>query len=841
MDQDKDAAVTPHQLCECCQKVAAAYEPDPSWNRDKFLKGLGKQEAQRLCNTYKETRGLEPLDKTPDIVLYWRSKQPIEHHADWVHLEESAENGCHLCALFIGIKRRAANEKFSGSSTEQRQLYIAPLRRFRQFPRGTCMSIGLFAVEPGLVGSEYRASTKPVAAAVLDLHYRPRCFNLDTIGDHPSVFEVEDDTNSPQSRFRWARTTEAAAGREFMDSLLSECIRNHESCREGMNSKVPKRLLDLGVYEHDVRLVSGLEAVLITDEPYATLSYRRGTSSTVALTHETHIDFLTRIYLDSLPQTIQDAIQFCRGVLVRYLWVDALCIIQGDEEDFSEEIARMGTIYANSVFTIAAAASVDSSGGLHGPRFPLYQEDCLMWQDEESLLYCAGPVRDQSLHQHQISALDGRAWVYQERMMTRRTIHFNANEMVWECRELQACQGCMSHAVRRPTRHASLLDALNPKELFSKLEQALLCETVLPFRQVSDTEPEYLNNINIDIRLQMFWNQIIKDFSQKSLTFDNDRLSALAGLASVPQRHLEYNASFGLWHLNFTNQLLWIATETSRRYNSLVEDSPSWSWIRIDGGVEPLLNQTTAPPELLPQRTINCATISILPAPTPFGPVTSSYKSIPDARSFEIRSKLFHCRPVPRKPLRPGVFSWSLVPGPNVSEESSMARFAAAAWDIHQRSSSALEGFDSASVAFRQLGLETQSTDHYLAQLKRITYYPDTEPAGPGQTALTCLFVKRVLYVDEFAGTGTGTGRLVLADYGLVLERLDERPGSCYRRVGAFKEELLCKTVGCAELHRRDHESRYVHGIAEGDHLRTMGNCLMMFSDETPESTIWVF
>ncbi len=54
---------------------------------------------------------------------------------------------------------------------------------------------------------------------------------------------------------------------------------------------------------------------------------------------------------------IQDAVTVCRTFRVRYLWVDALCIIQGDVQDWEQESSIMGDVFQNAYFTIDVASS----------------------------------------------------------------------------------------------------------------------------------------------------------------------------------------------------------------------------------------------------------------------------------------------------------------------------------------------------------------------------------------------------------------------------------------------------------------------------------------------------
>jgi hypothetical protein len=48
---------------------------------------------------------------------------------------------------------------------------------------------------------------------------------------------------------------------------------------------------------------------------------------------------------------------------VQYLWIDSLGIIQESGEDFTWEIARMGSVCAGALVTIAAGDSTDCNSG----------------------------------------------------------------------------------------------------------------------------------------------------------------------------------------------------------------------------------------------------------------------------------------------------------------------------------------------------------------------------------------------------------------------------------------------------------------------------------------------
>lgn len=83
-----------------------------------------------------------------------------------------------------------------------------------------------------------------------------------------------------------------------------------------------------------------------------------------------------RIPLERLPRTIQDAVMITRSLGITYLWVDVLCIIQDNKDDWAKESARMADVYRNSVVTIAASSATDAQGSCFLGRHRLANLPC---------------------------------------------------------------------------------------------------------------------------------------------------------------------------------------------------------------------------------------------------------------------------------------------------------------------------------------------------------------------------------------------------------------------------------------------------------------------------------
>ncbi|KAK0704421.1 heterokaryon incompatibility protein-domain-containing protein, partial [Lasiosphaeris hirsuta] len=119
-------------------------------------------------------------------------------------------------------------------------------------------------------------------------------------------------------------------------------------------------------------------------------------------TKETYQRNTAEIPWSSLPQTFKDAIIVTKLLGKEFLWIDSICIVQGDEHDWMAEASKMCTVYENSFLTLMATKAGDAHGGLL-PK------------------------------DHNVFPLLRRAWVFQERCLSLRVAHFTAEGVVYEC------------------------------------------------------------------------------------------------------------------------------------------------------------------------------------------------------------------------------------------------------------------------------------------------------------------------------------------------------------------------------------------------------------------------
>lgn len=137
------------------------------------------------------------------------------------------------------------------------------------------------------------------------------------------------------------------------------------------------------------------------------------------------------LVLSGLPRTVQDAVDLVKSIGERYLWIDALCLIQDDMQDVNLGIELMNSIYSGSYFTLVAATGADSNAGLPG----FQGTRASGFQIVKELV--PGGMRMAVVHSidwHlEKSTYSSRGWTMQELVLPRRTVIFINNQVYFRC------------------------------------------------------------------------------------------------------------------------------------------------------------------------------------------------------------------------------------------------------------------------------------------------------------------------------------------------------------------------------------------------------------------------
>ncbi|KAL9035464.1 MAG: hypothetical protein Q9214_006570, partial [Letrouitia sp. 1 TL-2023] len=224
---------------------------------------------------------------------------------------------------------------------------------------------------------------------------------------------------------------------------MDTCEREHEKCRSEKVPRLPKRVIDVGSAEGEDSLPRLLETNRAPAQ-YVALSHcwgswqGRSRYKHARLLEANYRDFLDAIRLQDVPPTFKDAIIAVRSLRLRYLWIDALCIIQDSKSDWAEQSGQMYDIYESSYLTIVATKAQSSGDGfLSRPHKPVvtvpYNDENDPTVEGQFYLSRFGEPRS-SWNSVDAVSWNTRGWTFQERLLSKRLLHFSANGLYWECR-----------------------------------------------------------------------------------------------------------------------------------------------------------------------------------------------------------------------------------------------------------------------------------------------------------------------------------------------------------------------------------------------------------------------
>lgn len=123
------------------------------------------------------------------------------------------------------------------------------------------------------------------------------------------------------------------------------------------DKSMPTRVLDLDAFGGGSDAAKGTDIRLAETGrqygSYVTLSYCCGGYTACRTLKANYQQRVDRIVYNQLPPMFAQAIRVTRALGVRYLWIDALCIVQNDSDDWRREAASMSDIYWNTTCRLA--------------------------------------------------------------------------------------------------------------------------------------------------------------------------------------------------------------------------------------------------------------------------------------------------------------------------------------------------------------------------------------------------------------------------------------------------------------------------------------------------------
>lgn len=440
------------------------------------------------------------------------------HHHKIRNLEKSALQGCRLCC-FLRDRLAASNKSRDASLRDFYHLQPGDLTDTLVVCRGKSANT--------LAGTTFyffdRYSISELADAA-DLKYGALPWKSKNSSRHRSV----------SSKTMMARGTcpnpTSSTTLALLNRWLDDCKTHHKGCnRSTSKSPLPTRVVDVGTKDSDPFLYTSIGE----NADYITLSYAWGgdvLSKTIKSNLRERQESLPE---STLPQAFRDAFIIARGLNIRYIWIDALCIVQDDLDDWLRESVLMCQVYENCTLTISATKSNKCESGFLQPRVNPEQEIGTYMDAVERPLH----VRVAQSNVRQIQGpLNDRAWTFQERLLSPAVLHFTDDGIYWECKSI-----CVNDSGARLNCNVELKAIYAPEEWSfgggEKYESASGFENV--------------------------WSGIVENYCKRTLTFPQDKLVALSGIAQRYQVRTNGKYVAGLWENKLMRWLLWQRSKTA--------------------------------------------------------------------------------------------------------------------------------------------------------------------------------------------------------------------------------------------------------------------------------------
>lgn len=295
-----------------------------------------------------------------------------------------------------------------------------------------------------------------------------------------------------------------------------ECDENHSTCSRARDYPLPTRLIDVGIDSFS-------KPYLLVSKPgdrgrWVTLSHCWGHSMSLKTTTSTLQKHQKGVPVKDFPLSFQDAIFITRRLGFRYLWIDSLCIIQDSHSDWLTESAHMGSYYQNCALTIAADEAPGSAHGIfasairQGTGWPTYVPVAYNSPSRKhhGELVFRSPSIDTTGEIP--SPLSRRAWTLQETTLSPRVLRYSHEELFWSCNAGSFSESSPDRPLEFDRDHKLILGVSRTGTRLDAMG-AMEC-----------------------------WYGLMKDYAFRKITFDSDRLVAIAGLAEMVQRHTGFTS-----------------------------------------------------------------------------------------------------------------------------------------------------------------------------------------------------------------------------------------------------------------------------------------------------------
>ncbi|KAH7377838.1 heterokaryon incompatibility protein-domain-containing protein [Pyrenochaeta sp. MPI-SDFR-AT-0127] len=396
---------------------------------------------------------------------------------------------------------------------------------------------------------------------------------------------------------------------------IKACCEEHKRCQDFHNNSVfdchqrPTRIIE--ITETKIRLRCDIRSERYD---YLVLSHMWGPNPThqLQLLHE-HLEK----FQEEIPwvkfeasSTFREAVQTTRTLGYRYLWIDSLCIIQDSPTDWQYEADRMAIVYGNAICSLAFLFPADREGEGEGEGEPIPCEDpriwspCILRPASSShhgvyIVHITSTWRRQFDHDEKYKPwlvqrdwpLFGRAWAFQEYLLSPRTLLIGHQNLMWQCSELfyDEILGPIAHRHESTSENPKRGKDLGKSRYFPESISAVATATTL-------SAPSLLS-------FMKDWHSLVEEYRARKLTYAKDRVIAFSGIARAFQTLGKMTYLAGAWNEVLPLSLLWYVdkklSSLVRKENAIpngampasiwtadvgehtMQAAPSWSWFSV--------------------------------------------------------------------------------------------------------------------------------------------------------------------------------------------------------------------------------------------------------------------
>lgn len=359
----------------------------------------------------------------------------------------------------------------------------------------------------------------------------------------------------------------------LVKSWIQQCKTKHTICAQQRKAQFPVELILIDTEDNKI-----VDVALGTEPPYLALSYTWGGMSQPELTKATRKQRSSKGGLSALrlPNTILDAIHLAKLIGYRYLWVDALCIVQDDSSTRHHQIAQMYNIYQSADVTIVAAGGSDCSQAIPGVSLDRRLAQRYEYRDIPGLPLMKLPASTK--YSIKGSHWKTRGWTFQEELCSQRLL-----VLLPEC----AVFTCPSAICRE-----DLVSDVSPSSQDSQDSQ--------DFREGLSLLSVTIRSLENSCREQQvtLFQGLVKQYMHRSFSRHDDIENAFAGVSrmlepvigpsyhGIPESHFA-EIIHGCW--------FWDSSLVRRE-----DGFPSWSWVgwiyrleQVDVGINAMPGQST--------------------------------------------------------------------------------------------------------------------------------------------------------------------------------------------------------------------------------------------------------